>query len=197
MFIVLEGPGFSGKTTLAQAVITALQQQNKKVKEIRFPSDHPLGTFVRATTRKQVQVEEQAMAYLFIADMLDAQKEIQELISEDIVVISDRYFYSTMVYQRHNYSLEQLANLVAISHIPVPDLVVFLDLPLETLQKRMGERGSDGDKYDEIPVERVRHYQTLYRQAFQVEIIKPNRLITIEEETPLEALVSLVLKAIP
>jgi len=74
-------------------------------------------------------------------------------------VISDRYFTSTLAYQcTKGYSLENGLELAKLLDLPIPDLVIFLDIPAETSMKRKLKEKNKLDRHEEdkIYLENVR-----------------------------------------
>ena len=80
----------------------------------------------------------------FTLDRLLARPRLERLLRDREVVLSDRSFYSTLAYQgsglptRGRQALQRLQQRVARS----PDLVLWVDLPVEEALRRVGRRGS-------------------------------------------------------
>lgn len=188
MFVVIEGMGGSGKSTLAKAICDC----RKDAVYWRYPSDGPIGALLRAHTTQKISLAGAALMPLFLADMLQEQEALLKALQAGKLVVCDRYFYSTMVYQNDFYSLGEMAAMVTACQLLIPDRLIFLDLPLEVLTQRLGSRGSAGDRFDEVSRTVLQTYQYRYRRAVQVSELKPSLFQHVTEETSLADLVALV-----
>lgn len=99
MFITLEGPDGSGKSTQASLLKSRLEKQGKKVELIHFPrQESQIGGFIYNILLGDVEIDFSALQMLYVADQLDFQKDLNELLDEGYYVIADRYDMSTIAY---------------------------------------------------------------------------------------------------
>jgi dTMP kinase len=137
-FIVLEGVDGSGKTTQARLLAEALRLRGFKVVLTQEPSEGPTGRKIReylgGLTRHLRPEEELA---LFMADRREhVAGVIEPALSQNKVVISDRYYYSSAAYQGA-LGLDPEQILAAHQEFaPRPHLVIFLNLPLAQAEAR-------------------------------------------------------------
>jgi len=104
VFVVLEGIDGSGTTTQAERYAAHLRAQRRLVHVTHEPSTGPIGTQIRLVLRHRLMMpathQAEAMALLFAADRLDhVAAEIDPLLRDGYVVISDRYDLSSLAYQ--------------------------------------------------------------------------------------------------
>ena len=143
-FAVLEGGDGSGTTT-------QLSMLSKRLQEIKFngfyttfePTDRQIGKLIRLALKKEINLQPQSLAFLFAADRnehLNAESGIMERVKKGELVISDRYFFSSLVYQgiECGDDLPESLNL----RFGVPELTLFLDIEPETAIERMKERAN-------------------------------------------------------
>jgi dTMP kinase len=162
-FIVLEGLDGSGKTTQAK-LLTAGLENSHNVLFTAEPSQGRIGKFIRSRilygeTRPPVSVE----AMLFAADRIEhIQNEVQPALNNGWVVVSDRYFYSSLAYQGSaGLSLDWIQAIN--SYAPKPDLALFVDVAPETVIARLRRKKSVMEKLD--TQKKVREVYLKYVQA--------------------------------
>lgn len=149
-FIVFEGLDMSGKTSQIAILRTYLEihypcrkivftkepgsELNKiayKIREILLHTDENLSSHTEAL--------------LYAADRAHHVDAIKELIANDAIVISDRYFYTSLAYQAYAGSLD-LETVLQINDLAtqklVPDLYIHMAIPIEEYMKRKNVRGS-------------------------------------------------------
>lgn len=156
--IVLEGIEASGKTTHTQMVGDILQK-NHKVFLTKNPTNSFIGDFIRQNLlADKVRIPPISLQYLFGADREIQQQEIIERLKKGEIVISDRYFWSSVAYGAAdietdydnftNLSLTAFSLLSMYHQFIVPDLTLFLDISLEEAEKRMSKSKKHTEIYD-------------------------------------------------
>lgn len=156
-FIVFEGLDGSGTSTQSQLLQNALLEKGEKVHLTCEPSSGPIGNMIRQAMQgrilfsKQDDKFDQQMAYLFAADRYDHLNNpvdgIFKLVEEGFHVISTRYFFSSLAYHVTDSGSCQLVERLNCD-FPNPDLLIYLDNPVESSIKRLSAR-TVLDKYEE------------------------------------------------
>ena len=182
LLIVIEGIDGTGKSTQAKCLGEWFSSHGREVVLSHEPTAGPWGKRLR---------ESAATGRLSPADELryflnDRRQHVTELIAPALaagkVVILDRYYFSTMAYQgargfdptdirRRN---EQFA--------PVPDLLLILDLDVDTAHQRIGSRGDSTNEFEQrASLERCREiFLSLTNEKF-VRVIDAS--VSLEEVT--------------
>jgi dTMP kinase len=134
-FITLEGPEGSGKSTQICRLLKRLKQSGIRAVQTREPGGTAIGDQVRSIL---MDLDNKAMdptteILLFSASRAQHVHElIKPLLEQGIVVISDRYYHSTLAYQGYGHGLN-LETLQMITHFATgglnPDLILLLDVP--------------------------------------------------------------------
>jgi dTMP kinase len=140
--IVFEGIEGSGKTTASKNLEKYLSTRDYKVLWTREPTVSKIGTLIESILTGSTQVAEEAIPLLFAADRADhTNRIILPAINKGSIVISDRYTYSSLAYQRSgmNRPFEQTWLEVINQYAIVPDLVIFLDILPEEGLDRIGK----------------------------------------------------------
>lgn len=134
MYICLEGIDGSGKSTQIEKLEKWLEDIGQRVYKVREPTQTDVGILLRKMLKSPRATEENfqnTLALLFAADRTILMEDIQEAESAGKIVISDRCFYSSMVYQNHRKWITQINK-----HAKKPDITILLDLNTETALKR-------------------------------------------------------------
>lgn len=188
MFITLEGPEGSGKTSHLPDLADFLREDGWKVLTTREPGGTAIGDQVRQVLMRtdNTAMNPRAETLLFLAARAQLVDEvIRPALAEGCVVISDRYGDSTLAYQGygHGNDLATIRQMLAFATGGlVPDLTVLLDVdPAIGLRrkKNVGE-WNRLDAYELAFHQRVRSgYLELVRQ-------EPRRWVTLDASQPRE-----------
>ncbi len=142
--IAFEGLDGVGKTTQTRLLAQNLIQLGLPVILTREPTDGHFGQQIRRIIVHGRQgLTPAAELDLFIADRREhVQEVIQPALADGKIVITDRYYFSSMAYQGalglDPLEIQQRHSAFA----PQPDLVIVLELPLTELARRLQHRGT-------------------------------------------------------
>lgn len=176
--IVIEGVDASGKQTQSDLLYERLQKYDIKVKKISFPnyssdSSAPVKMYLGGAFGDNADaVNPYAASTLFAADRVASifgawRKEI----AEADVVIADRYVTSNMIHQASKIKSQSEKNafldwLYDFEYnklaLPKPDLVLFLDMPVENAVQLMENRAN---KIDMSEVKDIHESDRAYLEA--------------------------------
>ncbi len=150
--IVLEGLDGVGKTTQAHLLAANLRRRGWPVVLTKEPTAGPFGQQIRQLRqgRRQAVTPREELA-LFLEDRRDhVQQVIRPALAAGHIVISDRYYYSSMAYQG---ALGLDPGEIAAQHAefaPEPDLVILLEVSPEERIQRLAQRRANADTFEEI-----------------------------------------------
>ena len=152
--IVLEGIDGAGTTTQARRLGAALEGRDVAVHLTREPSDGPVGTLLRAMLAgDHAPVDRHTLALLFAADRADhLQREVEPALARGEVVISDRWYHSSLAYQGSAADRAWIRELNR--HARVPDLTILLDLDPAIAARRRADAGRTREIFDDLDVQR-------------------------------------------
>ena len=189
MFITLEGPDGSGKTTQARMLTEWLREQGHQVVLTREPGGTDIGDQIRQVLHDPHNTAMDARAEILLYSASRAQHVaqcIQTALAAGKVVISDRYADSTLAYQGYGRGLD-LKTLRAITTFATggltPNLTLYLDIaPQEGLQRRR----LSGDEWNRLDAETLEFHQRV--RAGYLELVKqePGRWVVIHAARPIE-----------
>ena len=144
-YIAIEGPDGSGTTTVSKALTAWLNTfEPLEVKWVSEPSDEPTGRLIRSILRREVSIAKESLLHLFIADRADLLVRIDSYLKEDPnrIVISDRSYVSSHVYQQEVHDIDYIKAMHNSPHLKRPPLTLILDVKLETALGRIQNRSS-------------------------------------------------------
>ena len=165
MFITLEGPEGSGKTSQLPELAQYLRNADYEVVVTREPGGTAVGDQIRDVlmSLKNVAIVPRTEILLFLAARAQhVESLIRPALTADKLVLCDRFSDSTLAYQGygHKTDLETLRMLLDFSTGGLkPDLTLLLDLPVVIGFERKRDNSAEWnrlDAYDQAFHERVR-----------------------------------------
>ncbi len=155
MFITLEGPDGSGKSTQIRLLYERLVAAGYDVLLTREPGGTPIGDQVRQVLHDLKNQEMAAEAEILLYSASRAQLVAQVIrpeLAAGRIVLCDRYADSTMAYQGYGrgLDLEALSAITAFATGSLkPDLTVLLDVSVETGLSRRKTGGGEWNRMDQ------------------------------------------------
>jgi len=199
LFITLEGPEGSGKTSQMAPLAEFLGQLGHSVLTLREPGGSDIGEQIRSVIMemKNTAMNPRTEILLFLASRAQFVEEIvRPALSAGKLVLCDRYADSTLAYQGygHQVDLDTLRSLLRFATGGLtPDLTLLLDVETQTGLARKRRAGGEWNRLDAYPSDfhqRVRQgYLELVRQ-------EPERWAVIDASQPLERVQSDMRQAI-
>ncbi len=189
MFITLEGPEGSGKSSQLPDLAEFLRGQGWDVLTTREPGGTPIGDQIRQILMRldNQELHPRTEILLFLASRAQlVEQVIKPALREGKLVLCDRFGDSTLAYQGygHGLNLDTLRTMLDFATDKLkPDLTLLLDVDVETglQRKRKEDEWNRLDAYALAFHQRVREgYHELCRQ-------EPERWRVIDAMQPKEA----------
>jgi len=174
-YVVIEGIDGTGKTELAARLVPPLLRRGHSVSSFRSPTDK----FLRSEYARLSKTDAVAAALCFTVDRAMLRPEIEAALLQGDIVVQDRSFYSALAYLSPGIAVERWREFERIEQAISlePDLVLYLDVPVDVAVRRMGESGQTDAIEDEPYLQRVK---VIFEQMFQ-----PPRWVRIDSsQTP-------------
>ncbi len=195
MFITFEGGEGSGKTSLIKAVAAWLDEKGLKNISTREPG----GSFVAEQIRnilldvKNKELSYKTEALLFAASRAQHLDEIIiPALSEDKIVLCDRFIDSSLAYQGHARGIG-FETILKINHFAVqwmPDYTIYIDVNPELGLQRAGSRGS----LNRLDLETLNFHKKVREGYLELSKMYPLRYIIIDGNCDLDTLISTTLE---
>jgi dTMP kinase len=182
MFITLEGPEGSGKTSHIPHLVEYLHERGYRVFPTREPGGTSIGEQIRAVIHDLENVEMHPRTETLLYQAARAQiveQVIQPRLQAGEIVISDRYYDSTIAYQGygHQQDLQQVRALVKYATGGLtPDLTVLLDLEVEEVLRRK-KKDNEWNRLDAYTVEFHQRVRAGYLEMVKQE---PERWVVVD-----------------
>ena len=177
-FIVFEGADGAGKSSLCKRVAEWLTAKGRDVVLTAEPTHEGIGAFIRSGNAGGISQRTEAL--LFVADRNDHTEKIMRMVEEGKVVLSDRYFASTVAYQsaRLDGDASDRDWLIDINRqfIDRPDATILLDIDPEVGLSRVGDRGEEISKFERMDFQKqVRENYLRLAKEFGFNIVDASR----------------------
>ena len=198
MFITLEGPEGSGKSTQIKRLAKRLELMDYPVITTREPGGTPIGDQIRQVLvrmeNKELHPRTEILLFLAARAQL-VEQLIKPALQDGKIILCDRYGDSTLAYQGygHGLDLEKLRQMLdfATDHLK-PDLTILLDLDVKLglMRKKAEDEWNRLDAYEVLFHERVREgYLNLARE-------EPNRWRIVDASQGIDAVQEYLLRII-
>ncbi len=173
MFITLEGPEGSGKTSHIKPLAEWLDHLGHKVFATREPGGTAIGEQIRDVIHnlKNTEMHPRTEALLYQAARAQiVEQELRPRLASGYIVLCDRYFDSTLAYQGYGHQvipLEQLRSVIQFATNGLkPDLTILLDLPVEVgIQRKANQQ--EWNRLDAFTLEFHQRVRDGYHQLVQ------------------------------
>src|SRR5512143_3762907 len=182
MFITLEGPEGSGKTSQLPGLVEYLREKGYTIFPTREPGGTSIGEQIREVIHdlKNVEMHPRTETLLYQAARAQIVEEVfKPRLASGEVLISDRYYDSTIAYQGygHQQDLEQVRALVKYATGGLtPGLTVLLDVDVEEGLRRK-KKENEWNRLDAYTVEFHQRVRAGYLEMVKQE---PNRWVVID-----------------
>ena len=185
-FWVLEGLDGAGTTTQLKNLEAYMMDKGLPVFRTAEPTIYETGKFIRRVLSGEVKVPQSTVAYLFAADrdnhLNNPEYGIKAHLAKGETVISDRYFFSSFAYQSIGFDPD--AVMMLNSRFPYPEIVLYVDTPVEDCISRIDSRGTDKEIYEKLDYQRLVHenYESFFKRLPEgCRLIRVDGTLTREE----------------
>jgi dTMP kinase len=182
MFITLEGPDGSGKTSHIKPLAEWLEEKGQRVHTAREPGGTLISEQIRNIIHdlKNTEMHPHTETLLYQAARAQIVEQVlRPKLADGWIVLCDRYADSTLAYQGygHRQNLDEVRVLVRYATGGlVPDLTLLLDVDVETGLSRRQKSGGEWNRLDAYQLEFHRRVREGYLELAKQE---PRRWVVV------------------
>lgn len=154
LVISIDGPDFSGKSTIANLLVENLRKNNEDIifKRTEVPSTLSTGFFTKILRNSADNISSSVFALAYATDHLHHYETVIKPLKEsdkNFVVIQERSLLSTYIYQSLIGKTDRnwLKDINKLDR-NIPDLTILLKISLDELLKRSQLEKRDFDKFE-------------------------------------------------
>lgn len=198
-FITFEGGEGAGKSMQVEILASHLHEENLPLVVTREPGGTRIGEQIRAITHNAENVDLDAVTEAYLMAAARAQ-HVEQVIYPSLeagkIVVCDRFVDSSIAYQGYGRKIgaEKIAalNQLAVNGA-IPDLTIFLDLPL---QEGLRRRHKSIKTVDRLDVQQQDFYERVYQGYMELVKKDKNRYVVVDASRSIEDVGEEVWKAV-
>lgn len=158
--ICVEGLDGAGKGVQVKLISEYYEKLGKKVKMIHFPMyghnifSDLISKFLRGEFGNIDEVDPKFVANIYAMDRYMYKNQLIKDLEDNDIVVMDRYVHSNIAFQCAKMDdLNAIKSAQQISsfefnflELPYPDLIIYLDVPIDTIEKRLNSNRIGTDR---------------------------------------------------
>ena len=200
MFITLEGPEGSGKTTAVEAAVNKLIEMGYEIVRTREPGGTPISEEIRNVIldKNNTAMDPRTEALLYAASRRQHLVEkVWPALKEGKIVICDRYLDSSLAYQggARGLGIEEVLNInLFATENTWPDLTLLFDITPEEGLKRIASNSNR--EVNRLDVESLDFHHKVRDSFLLLAKRYPDRFVIIDASKSREEVAKATLEAI-
>ncbi len=200
MFITLEGPEGSGKTTAVEAAVKELEARGYQIIRTREPGGTPIAEQIRNVIldKENTKMDPRTEALLYAASRRQHLVEkVWPALKEGKIVICDRYLDSSLAYQggARGLGIDNILNVnMFATENTFPDLTLLFDITPEEGLKRIAANASR--EVNRLDLEKLEFHHKVRNTFLELAKKYPERYVIIDASKSREEVAKATLDAI-
>lgn len=193
LFITLEGPEGSGKSSVMEKVYERLLSEGYEIVKTREPGGTPIGEQIRNVILNQdnTKMDIRTECLLFAASRRQHLVEkIWPSLKQDKLVFCDRYLDSSLAYQGYarKLGIDNVLNVnLFATENTYPDLTLFFDVAPEIGLERINK--NHNREVNRLDVEKLEFHKNVYQGYITLLNMYPERIKRIDASKPFNEVV--------
>ena len=187
LFLVIEGPDGSGKSTMAKKIGEYFSAKGRQIEFTREPGGTNISEKIRELIldKNNIEMDYRTEALLYAAARAQlVSQNIMPWLNAGKIVISERYVYSSLVYQGigRKLGIDEIKKINDFGTAGLePDMVLFFDIdPKKALERKLNIDGGD-----RLENENLSFHEAVYK-GYKTIANNYSNIITINAERTIE-----------
>jgi dTMP kinase len=200
LFVTIEGPEGSGKSTLITKLLPYFEKKAQKVMATREPGGITISEEIRTILHKKehTMMEARTEALLYAAARRQHLVEkVMPALEDSYIVICDRFIDSSLAYQGYARGLG-VDKVFEINRFAtedcMPDITIYLDINPEVGLARI--RKDDNREVNRLDLESMEFHKRVHEGYLQLVDRFADRIVVVNADQPMEAVVEEVTQLI-
>lgn len=148
LFIAFEGLDGSGSSTQVELLVSKLKENGFRAYATKEPTNNIIGGLIRGQLTHDWNSSMECLQLLFAADRAHhLHREIIPAVRDQKIIVSDRYFFSTVAFGSLELDREWLLNLN--EKFILPDITFLIKVPAKVCLERMKESRFELELFEE------------------------------------------------
>ena len=200
MFITLEGPEGSGKTTAVEAAVKKLEEMGYQIVRTREPGGTPISEQIRNVIldKGNTAMDGRTEALLYAASRRQHLVEkVWPALKEDKIVICDRYLDSSLAYQggARGLGIEEVLNInLFATENTWPDLTLLFDIKPEIGLARINANANR--EVNRLDLEKIEFHNKVRESFLALARRFPDRYVIIDASLSRDEVAKATMEAI-
>ena len=200
MFITLEGPEGSGKTTAVSDAVKRLEEMGYEIVRTREPGGTPIAEQIRNVIldKENTKMDPRTEALLYAASRRQHLVEkVWPAIKEGKIVICDRYLDSSLAYQggARGLGIDEVLNInLFATENTWPDLTLLFDLDPTIGLNRIAQNSER--EVNRLDLEKIDFHNKVRESFLLLAKRYPERFVIIDASQPREVVAKATMDAI-
>ena len=200
MFITIEGPEGSGKTTAVNYAVAKLEEMGYQIVRTREPGGTPIAEQIRNVIldKANTSMDERTEALLYAAARRQHLVEkVWPALKEGKIVVCDRYLDSSLAYQGGARKLG-VDNVLAVNNFATegtfPDLTLLFDIEPELGLARIS--ANSNREVNRLDLEKIEFHRAVRNTFLELAKRYPERFVVIDASKSKEEVANKTLEVI-
>lgn len=170
--IAVEGIDGAGKRTLCSFMKKFFESRKLDLVQFAYPNYSSIwGKIIEDYLNNKIELNIDEQFFAYFIDILKDQNEIRTSLEKGKIVITDRYFSSTIAFQcSKGFSYQKALSIIEVMHVIEPDLTFFIQIPPQLALKRKYEQKKSLDRHEK-DIKLLETVDTMYEKMLNEGIL--------------------------
>lgn len=171
-FISVEGIDGAGKRTLCSFSKRFLESHKHEVIQFEYPDYSSIwGKIIDDYLHNKIELNINEQFFAYFIDIFKDYDKIYKLLEEGRIVLTDRYFSSTIAFQcAKGFSYKKALSIIRTMNVIEPDLTIFIQLTPQLALQRKFEQKKSLDRH-EMDIKLLENVDKMYEKMLSEKIL--------------------------